>query len=141
MAEEKENMFIPDSEGFIIDPIDGTLNYINGIPHCAVCIAYVNHRSVQCSVVYNPFSNELFYASKGNGAYLNGERIYCLSNNFNRSIVLVDDCWDGDARVVTNYVAGFRCIGCAELKSNNNNNKIAYYAIYTFNEIFILEIK
>jgi myo-inositol-1(or 4)-monophosphatase len=60
---------------WIIDPIDGTLNFLNGIPHFAISIAYEENNEVMCGVIFNPISNEMFCAEKGNGAYLNNSRI------------------------------------------------------------------
>ena len=54
-----------------IDPLDGTKNYFNGMSLFAVSIALVNKNIPIIAVVYNPFLNELFYAVKGEGAYLN----------------------------------------------------------------------
>lgn len=60
---------------WIIDPLDGTTNYLRGIPHFAISIAYLHKGSVQAAVVYDPLREELFSASKGAGAQLNGKRI------------------------------------------------------------------
>ncbi|MBC9130105.1 inositol-1-monophosphatase [Frischella sp. Ac48] len=60
---------------WIIDPIDGTTNFIKGIPHCAVSIAVRIKGRTEVGVVYNPMLNELFTASRGQGAQLNGYRI------------------------------------------------------------------
>ncbi len=63
-------------EGFsglwCIDPIDGTTNFANGIPFFAVSIAYIVNHETRFGVVYNPVTDESFYAAKGAGAYLNG---------------------------------------------------------------------
>ena len=115
ISEEKENNEFPDTMGFIIDPIDGTLNYINGFPHYAISIACVNNKQVECAVVYNPALDELFSAIKGQGAMLNGKRIRSKKTDFRQSLVFVDDGWNGDARVIRKYVAGYRCISSAEL--------------------------
>jgi myo-inositol-1(or 4)-monophosphatase len=56
---------------WIIDPIDGTTNYVYGIPLSAVSIAYAENGSVLCGVVYNLFTGELFHALKNSGAFLN----------------------------------------------------------------------
>ncbi len=58
-----------------IDPLDGTVNYSQGIPFCAVSIAFEENSEVVVGVVFNPFSEELYFASKGNGACLNGQKI------------------------------------------------------------------
>ncbi len=55
-----------------IDPIDGTTNFANGIPFFAVSIAYLVEQETQFGVVYNPVTDESFYAAKGAGAFLNG---------------------------------------------------------------------
>ena len=56
---------------WIIDPVDGTVNYLHGIPLCAVSIGLAREGTLICGVVYNPFTREMFYAAEGVGAYLN----------------------------------------------------------------------
>ncbi len=63
-----------DSE-WIIDPIDGTTNFINGIPHFAISIAYAHKGQVQHAVILDPSKQEEFTASRGKGATLNDRRI------------------------------------------------------------------
>jgi myo-inositol-1(or 4)-monophosphatase len=58
-----------------IDPIDGTTNFINGLPCFAVSLAWLSARRVRLAVTYNPITDEMFYARQGNGAYLNGRRL------------------------------------------------------------------
>ena len=66
----------PDSEYvWIIDPLDGTTNFIHGFPYYAVSIALAYRDQVQQAVVYDPTRNDLFYASKGRGAFLNDKRL------------------------------------------------------------------
>ena len=60
---------------WIIDPLDGTTNFIHGLPTYAVSIALAVRGQVQQAVVYDPARNDLFYASKGRGAYLNDRRL------------------------------------------------------------------
>jgi myo-inositol-1(or 4)-monophosphatase len=60
---------------WIIDPIDGTVNFANGIPLCAVSIAVEYNESIIMGAVYNPFMNEFFFAQKGYGATLNRTKI------------------------------------------------------------------
>lgn len=60
---------------WIIDPLDGTTNFIHGFPVYAVSIALAWRGQVQQAVVYDPTRNDLFYASRGKGAYLNDRRI------------------------------------------------------------------
>lgn len=60
---------------WIIDPIDGTTAFTRGIPQFAVCIAFVHLGKITEAAVYNPIADELFYASVGRGATLNGKKI------------------------------------------------------------------
>jgi myo-inositol-1(or 4)-monophosphatase len=60
---------------WIIDPLDGTTNFLHGFPVYAVSIALVHRGIVQQGVVYDPTRNDLFYASKGRGAFLNDRRL------------------------------------------------------------------
>ena len=60
---------------WIIDPIDGTMNFLNGIPQFAISIGYEEDGEIKCGVIFNPITNEMFCAEKGSGAYLNNSRI------------------------------------------------------------------
>ena len=60
---------------WIIDPIDGTVNFAHGHRQSAVCIAFADQGRVRSGVVYNPFTDELFCARQGGGAHLNGQSI------------------------------------------------------------------
>lgn len=60
---------------WIIDPLDGTTNYLHGFPQYSVSIALYENNEATHAVVYDPFKEELFTASKGQGAYLNEHRI------------------------------------------------------------------
>ena len=60
---------------WIIDPIDGTVNFANGIPLCCVSIGLEKEGKMILGSVYNPFMNELYFAQKGLGAYLNDKKI------------------------------------------------------------------
>ena len=60
---------------WIIDPLDGTTNFIHGFPVYAVSIALAFRGQIQQAVVYDPTRNDLFYASKGRGAFLNDKRL------------------------------------------------------------------
>ena len=61
---------------WIIDPLDGTTNYLHGYPCFCVSIGLEVKGEVELGVVYNPLLDELFYAAKGEGAFLNGNRIF-----------------------------------------------------------------
>lgn len=61
--------------GWIIDPIDGTINFVHGLPHFAVSIGILKDGQLLHGVVYNPVTCETYYATRGEGAYLDGVRL------------------------------------------------------------------
>lgn len=77
MGEEKDNSDL-DFEGalWILDPVDGTTNLIHDFQCSAVSLGLCDHGEVICGVIYQPFTDEVFYAQKGQGAYLNGKPIH-----------------------------------------------------------------
>ncbi len=76
IAEEKENLGLdPDNSYWILDPIDGTTNLIRDYHLSAVSLGLYENGEITFGVVYNPFTEELFYGAKGEGAYLNGAPI------------------------------------------------------------------
>lgn len=60
---------------WVIDPLDGTANFIHGLPHFSISIGLLKKGNPEIGLVYNPITNELFTAAKGEGAQLNGQRI------------------------------------------------------------------
>ena len=66
---------------WIIDPLDGTTNFLHGIPHFAVSIALKHKNTLEHGVIYNPISQELYTASRGSGASLNNRRIRVSGRN------------------------------------------------------------
>ena len=60
---------------WIIDPIDGTTNFLHGIPHFSISIALKSKNEIISGLIFDPIKNEMFYAEKNNGAYFNNQRI------------------------------------------------------------------
>ena len=71
---------------WIIDPIDGTTNFLHGIPHFAISIALRIDNELISALIYDPIKNEIFFAEKNNGAYFNNHRIRVSNKND------VEDC-------------------------------------------------
>ena len=63
------------SNRWIIDPLDGTTNFLHGIPHFAISIALERDGDIHAGVVYDPVYDQMYWAEKGQGAYLNGRRL------------------------------------------------------------------
>lgn len=77
LSEERENAACAGKPAWILDPIDGTTNLIHDYRMSAVSLAFYDGRAVVFGAVYNPFTEELFTAERGRGAFLNGAPIRC----------------------------------------------------------------
>ena len=66
---------------WIIDPIDGTVNFLHGIPHFAISIALKSNDEIISGLIFDPIKNEMFYAEKNNGAFFNNHRIRVSKKN------------------------------------------------------------
>jgi len=69
------------SHRWVVDPLDGTFNYMHGFPHWAISIALKKKNEVIAAVTYDPVKNEMFWAEKGCGAYLNDRKIRVSNKN------------------------------------------------------------
>ncbi len=86
MSSKKEDL----KSCILVDPIDGTRNFMRGNPHFAVNIAYLENGEVLCGVTYDPMKNEMFFAERGRGAFLNGEKIRVSTTGvMDRAIVAI----------------------------------------------------
>jgi len=110
---------------WIIDPIDGTMNFLNGIPQFAISIGYEEDKEIKCGVIFNPITNEMFCAEKGNGAYLNNGRIRVSNKRGIKDALIVTGGPKGTSKIknkifseyinVSNNVANVRKFGSAAL--------------------------
>ena len=110
---------------WIIDPIDGTMNFMNGIPQFAISVAYEEENEIKCGVIFNPIMNEMFCAEKGNGAYLNNQRIRVSKKKEIKNALIVTGGPKSVSKIkekifkeyinVSNNVANLRKFGSAAL--------------------------
>jgi len=129
---------------WIIDPIDGTMNFLNGIPQFAISIAYEKDNEIICGVIFNPITNEMFCAEKGNGAYLNNSRIRVSNKKKLKDALLVTGGPEGASKIknkiyseyinVSNNVSNVRKFGSAALD-------MAYVACGRFDGYWQRELK
>ena len=66
---------------WIIDPIDGTANFLHGIPHFAISVGLEENNEIIAGIIYDPIKDEMFIAEKGNGSYLNNQRMRVSSRS------------------------------------------------------------
>lgn len=72
---------------FVVDPIDGTANFTRGMNMSAISVGLVRDGEAVIGVIYDPYRNELFCAEQGEGAYLNGKRIYVSDRDLSHSVI------------------------------------------------------
>ena len=87
ISEEKGFEKNKDKKTWVIDPIDGTNNFLHGIPHFAISIALMNEEEIISGLIYDPIKNEMFFAEKNNGAFFNNQRMrVSKKNNFSECL-------------------------------------------------------
>ena len=111
ITEETGKINNKDKENFwIIDPIDGTTNFLHGIPHFAICIAIQSKKEIVSGLIFDPIKDEMFFAEKNKGAYLNNKRLRVSKKNS------LDDClFASNHEGVKFSDLNMRYTGCASL--------------------------
>ena len=97
------------SNSWIIDPIDGTINFLHGIPHFAISIALKSDDEIICGLIFDPIKDEMFYAEKNNGAFFNNQRIRVSKKNN------LDECLFAVGKLKNEPGFTYRRSGCAAL--------------------------
>ena len=125
VLEEGEDEAGDGEHAWIIDPVDGTTNFIHGIPHFAMSVALRRGRDIVAALIYNPVSDEMFIAERGRGAFLNNRRLRCSARQGLAEAVIVNGCphrgradlarFRRELAVVQEEVAGLRRFGAASL--------------------------
>jgi len=110
---------------FIIDPIDGTTNFLHGIPHFAISIALEREGQIVTALVYNPATDDMFVAEKGHGAFLNDKRMRVAARKTLNTALVATGIpfqghgdfarFDAELNAVMPNVAGIRRFGAASL--------------------------
>jgi myo-inositol-1(or 4)-monophosphatase len=111
LAEESGSIKNKDKENiWIIDPIDGTTNFLHGIPHFAISIAHQSKGEILSGLIFDPIKDEMFFAEKDKGAFLNNQRLRVSKKN------LLDDClFSSNHEGVKFSDLNMRYSGCAAL--------------------------
>ena len=95
---------------WIIDPIDGTVNFLHGVPHFAISIALKSNNEIVSGLIFDPIKNEMFYAEKDNGAFFNNHRIrVSKKSELNNCLFVTGE------KVTNNIDLIYRKSGCASL--------------------------
>ena len=95
---------------WIIDPIDGTTNFLHGIPHFAISIALMSREELLIGLIFDPIKDEMFFAEKDKGAFLNNQRLRVSNKNS------LDEClFSSNSEGVKFSNLNLRCSGSASL--------------------------
>ena len=98
------------SNTWILDPIDGTVNFLHGVPHFAISIALKSNNEIVSGLIFDPIKNEMFYAEKNNGAFFNNHRIRVSKKN------QINDClFVTGGKINSELDLQYRKSGCAAL--------------------------
>ena len=89
LSEEIGKITKDESFKWIIDPIDGTANFLHGIPHFAISVGLEHNKEIICGIIYDPIKDEMFLAEKGNGSYLNNQRLRVSSRSKLKDCLIV----------------------------------------------------
>ena len=113
ISEETGEILNKNKEVFwIIDPIDGTTNFLHGVPHFAISIALQKNNEIVSGLIFDPIKDEIFYAEKDSGSYINNNRVR-VSNKTN-----IDECLfatNNDGIKFVHPELNLRNTGCAAL--------------------------
>ncbi len=104
VAEEEASQTGSSGRTWIIDPLDGTVNYLYGIPAWCVSIACEDSEGLLAAVVHDPSRDETFTAARGQGAWLNGDRITVNEVPFERALIATGFAYDSQVRVGQGHV-------------------------------------
>lgn len=123
LMEEKGEIKGSEEARWIIDPLDGTTNFIHGIPHFSISVALEKRGVIVAGAIYDPIKDELFWAEKDRGAYLNNRRIRVSSRSkLAESLIISEMCLSTPAADMNlnlfkeiHIRAGFRSFGSAAL--------------------------
>ena len=88
LGEEGEHEALDKPWVFVVDPIDGTTNFVRHMHHSNIAVALVHEGCVAYGVVYNPFTEEMFAARRGGGAFLNGRPIHVSDRDMSHAITM-----------------------------------------------------
>lgn len=139
-----ESLSLTESPTWIIDPIDGTMNFVHSFPHSCISLALFLNKKPEIGIIYNPILNQLFTAQKGKGSFLNNnvikvsgktsleESLVILEHGARRDPKKLEVMYQNQQMLVKN-VHGFRALGSAAL----NLSMVACGAVESYFEFGI----
>lgn len=131
LSEESEEIIGEEpSYRWIIDPLDGTVNYMHGFPHWAISVALEKNNEIISAITYDPLKNEMFWAEKGCGAYVNDKKIRVSGRR------TISDLLVSIGSVTTNNCQCIPSLGTSVRKSGSTTLDMAYLAAGRLDVLF-----
>jgi len=121
-----EKCLLSDDPTWIIDPVDGTMNFVHSFPHCCISLAVLHNKVAQIGIIYNPVLEQMYTAKIGKGAFLNNKPIHVSKEtDLNKSLLIIElgtsrdpqkhDCVMKNLVSLSSKAHGFRSMGSAAL--------------------------
>ena len=93
-SSESKKVNLTDTPTWVIDPVDGTTNFVHGFPLVCICVGLMVKKDPVLGIIYNPILNELYYGIKGKGAFMNDKKLPLIKNNplntLQKSLILTE---------------------------------------------------
>lgn len=121
---------------WIIDPVDGTLNFVHSFPHSCISVALLVNKTAEIGIIFNPLLKQLFTARRGQGAFYNGERIQVSGQTeLAKSLVVAELGTTRDAAKLETTLSNFKKIaenthGCVRQcnKQHFGDNNVQFFS-------------
>lgn len=121
-----EKCVLTDQPTWVIDPVDGTMNFVHGFPHSSISVGLLINKEAVGGIIYNPILEQFFTATKGQGAFYNGRRIYTSQiKELNKALITTEagtsrdeekvTCVFENFKTVVSHAHGVRTLGSAAL--------------------------
>lgn len=116
-AEEKKDNVLTDEYTWIIDPIDGTLNFIHNRRCSCISVALCKNKKPVIGVIYDPYHDELYYAERGKGSWCNDRELHVADTDYNLSVIsLGSSPYDSNLAEKTMEAAKYFLLQCADIR-------------------------
>ncbi|XP_034945790.1 inositol monophosphatase 2-like [Chelonus insularis] len=109
-----EELQLTDSPTWMIDPIDGTTNFIHGFPHCCISVGLAINKQVELGIIFDPHNNQLFTAKRGAGTFVNGNQLKVSNTTkLKNSLIILEP-------LTFNWIPKMRDIGLGRIDALGN---------------------
>ena len=102
-SSESKKVNLTDTPTWVIDPVDGTTNFVHGFPFVCICVGLVVKKEPMLGIVYNPILNEMYWGIKGKGAFMNNKKLPLIKNtplkSLHKSLIVTEFQYLGQDKI------------------------------------------